>query len=124
VNSKRPRYYAVKLRVGGKYRNVYVHRLIWEAFNGLIPDGMEVRHLNHQPRDNRLDNLAAGTHAENMRDSVVAGRMSKKLSAESVRALRRFAELGWPRKELARIFGVAPGTVSQIVRREIWKHVA
>lgn len=51
-------------RVANRYKRVkikgrmhYVHRLIWEAAYGPIPDGHHVHHVNHDPQDNRLENL-------------------------------------------------------------------
>ena len=34
-----------------------VHRIIWEMFNGPIPDGMEIDHINRIRDDNRIENL-------------------------------------------------------------------
>lgn len=34
-----------------------VHRLVMEVFVGPRPDGMDIDHLNENPRDNRLCNL-------------------------------------------------------------------
>jgi len=45
-----------------------VHRLVMLAFVGPRPAGMEIRHLNGIPDDNRLINLAYGTAAENAAD--------------------------------------------------------
>ena len=42
-----------------------VHRIIWEAFNGKIPEGYEIDHINTVRNDNRLDNLRLATHKEN-----------------------------------------------------------
>ena len=35
----------------------YVHRLVWTAFNGSIPDGYEIHHVNHIQDDNHVMNL-------------------------------------------------------------------
>lgn len=43
--------------IGGR-RTVYLHRRVWEAANGPIPDGFAIHHLNHDREDNRLENLA------------------------------------------------------------------
>ena len=34
-----------------------VHRIVWDAFNGPIPKGFEVDHINDIRTDNMLDNL-------------------------------------------------------------------
>ena len=59
--------------VGYEPRQEYVHRLVAAAFIGPCPEDMEVRHLNGNPGDNRLANLAYGTHAENMQDMMQHG---------------------------------------------------
>ena len=54
----------------GKKHSRYLHRLLYEAFGGPIPDGYEVRHLNGDPADNRLENLAVGTRSDQRYDDV------------------------------------------------------
>jgi len=56
-----------------KERQVFVHIIVIESFRGPIPRGKLVRHLDDNPRNNRLDNLRVGTHAENSRDAVRNG---------------------------------------------------
>lgn len=55
-----------RVRVNGK--NYTVHRLVAAAFLGPCPEGMEVRHLDGNRLNNRADNLAYGTHRENILD--------------------------------------------------------
>lgn len=50
-----------------------VHRLVLAAFAGPAPEGAEGRHGVGGPADNRLSNLAWGTHSDNMRDQVAHG---------------------------------------------------
>lgn len=50
----------------GKIKTHLVHRLVWEAFNGPIPDGMQVNHINEVKTDNRLENLNLMTPKENI----------------------------------------------------------
>lgn len=46
------------------------HRIVWEMFNGEIPDGMVVRHLNDVKGDDRIENLAIGTYRDNCLDRI------------------------------------------------------
>lgn len=51
-----------------------IHRLVAEAFLERLPQHELVRHLNGVPTDNRVSNLAWGTHSENNQDTVRHGR--------------------------------------------------
>lgn len=70
-------YLRVQLWAGNKSRFKFIHGLVLEAFVGPYPEGQEARHLNDIKTDNRLENLAYGTHAENMQDWVRNGRRRK-----------------------------------------------
>jgi hypothetical protein len=50
-----------------------VHTLVALAFLGHRPPGAEVRHLNGNAHDNRVENLCYGTSSENSRDTVQNG---------------------------------------------------
>lgn len=41
-----------------------LHREVWEAANGPIPEGYQIHHLNGNKGDNRLENLALLSHSE------------------------------------------------------------
>lgn len=57
----------------GNLKEVYLHRLLAQTFIP-NPDNLPlVRHLNDIKDDNRLENLAWGTQADNQRDSVRNG---------------------------------------------------
>lgn len=49
-----------------KKKDKYVHRLVWEAHFGLIPDGLDVNHKNGIRSDNRIENLELLTRKENV----------------------------------------------------------
>lgn len=50
------------------------HRVVWEATNGPIPDGLQINHKDLSKTNNRLDNLEVVTGSENMRHAYVGGR--------------------------------------------------
>jgi hypothetical protein len=59
-------YLAVAFCRNAKYTKKRAHRVVWEAFNGPIPDRLEVNHRNLDRADNRLENLELMTHRENV----------------------------------------------------------
>lgn len=50
----------------GNERFCYIHRLIWEAFNGAIPRRLTINHNNEMKNDNRLSNLCLMTYSQNI----------------------------------------------------------
>lgn len=62
----------VKLGLSGKMH--LAHRLVWEMFNGSIPDGLEIDHINHIRNDNRIENLRLVTPSENRRNMSMSAR--------------------------------------------------
>jgi thymidylate synthase (FAD) len=67
-------YNVCNLNRPGEQKNVAVHRLVLEAFVRPSAPGEEARHLNHNRQDNRLNNLAWGTSADNSADTLSADR--------------------------------------------------
>lgn len=59
-------YKTVALCRDGKTKRPFVHRLVYEAFVGAIPERYEINHKDENPSNNHLDNLEALTHWENM----------------------------------------------------------
>ena len=56
----------IRVMVDGK--RYFVHRLIWVMCRGPIPDGMHIDHIDHDPTNNRIENLRLATTAENQRN--------------------------------------------------------
>lgn len=61
----------------GKRVSMLVHRVVAAAFLGPCPEGQEVRHIDGDPTNNCLDNLAYGTKSENIRDQLRHGTHSE-----------------------------------------------
>ena len=49
---------------------LYVHRLVWEAFNGSIPIGYEIDHISTDRNDCSLQNLRIQTHRDNCNNPI------------------------------------------------------
>lgn len=47
-----------------------VHQLVMLTFRGPTPEGLEIRHLDDNKQNCRLDNLQFGTHAQNGLDKI------------------------------------------------------
>lgn len=60
-------YRRVQCHYGLNGKHFSVHRLVWEAFNGEIPDGYEINHIDGDPTNNAISNLEIVTHTENCR---------------------------------------------------------
>ncbi len=54
-----------------------IHRAIWETFNGKIPAGMHIDHINGDKQDNRLENLRVVTPKENCNNPITLERLRK-----------------------------------------------
>lgn len=71
-------YYQVELYKNSIGKMYQVHRLVYEAFNGQIPEGLQVNHINEIKTDNRLENLNLMTPKENTNYGTGIERRSKK----------------------------------------------
>lgn len=56
-------------------RSTYRHILVWEKYNGPVPEGYEVDHINGIPGDDRIENLQILTHYENI--TLASNRLAK-----------------------------------------------
>jgi hypothetical protein len=112
------------------------HRFVWVYFNGRIPDGMEVNHINFDKTDNRIVNLELVSAAENMRHAVKNGRLKNngrhsvgvgnikaKLNPAKVIEIRRLLAQGMRGTAIAKMFKVGSSTIYDIKSGAKWGHV-
>ena len=74
---------------------ITTHRFIaYEKFGDkLFEEGIEVRHLDGDPRNNYWNNIDIGTHSENMRDLISEKRLSKAKHASSFITIHKHKEI-------------------------------
>jgi hypothetical protein len=53
----------IRVQISGK--RYYAHRIIWEMFNGPIPEGIQIDHIDGDPYNNRIENLRLATQSQN-----------------------------------------------------------
>lgn len=58
-----------------------VYRLVYSAFHGPIPEGMQVNHIDEDPTNNRLENLNLMTPKENTNWGTGIARRAKTTAA-------------------------------------------
>jgi hypothetical protein len=113
---------------------VPAHRVVWEAVNGPVPDGMEINHVNGVKDDNRIANLELVTTQGNAQHAFAMG-LRQPMRGESngrsvlteadvlvIRAeydTRRYGTI----KALAERFGVSTMVINAVGRRRLWRHV-
>ena len=102
-----------QLKVGGK--NLAVHRIVFEAHNGPLAEGMYVLHRCDNPRCHHPEHLYAGTLSENMHDMWVRGRHKKPTPRVSRTAVFALADT-LSQKEIAARVGCTQTAVSAILR--------
>ena len=64
--SKSGNYYRVNMAYGIN-KKILIHRGVWEAFNGEIPEGMDVDHIDNNPANNALSNLQILSRKDNLK---------------------------------------------------------
>jgi hypothetical protein len=115
-------------------RGNFVHRLMWQSFNGPIPAGLQINHKNGVKDDNRLANIELVTPSENTRHGFRSlGRRpvlnpqlgSKngraKLSEKDLPEVHRLRAEGWSQQRIADRLGVDQTSISRVLLGQSWK---
>jgi len=109
---------------GEKPFNSPVRTIVARVFIG-DSQGKESFHIDGDKSNCRLDNITYGTRYEIMRAAATRGAYSipKILTAEKVLEIRRRGANGEIQRKLAEEFCVCPATISNIIKRKIWRHI-
>ena len=111
-------YLGVGMMEGGRRRFRGVHRIVFEAFVGPIPEGFEINHLDGNKRNNSLFNLEVVTPRENIQHGIRIGLIRNrgvesvlaKLTHEQAEEIRA-ASGREKQRDIAARFGVSQSTV-------------
>lgn len=125
-------YLSVILHNNKKKKSFRVHRLIYQSFVEAIPEGKEINHINGDKQDNRIENLEAITHGDNIRHAERNGMINHAKGELAAHAKLNENEVIWIRIKysdgatlaaLAKEYGVHTATIHRIIKRKTWKHV-
>lgn len=115
-------------RISFKGKKIYVHRAVYEHFNGPIPNGLIIRHKCDNPKCCNVEHLELGNQYDNCMDKVKRNRQAKgnkipqsKLNEEKVLKMRKLHAEGITQKKLAEMYGVDSSQISRVVNRIDWK---
>lgn len=50
-----------------------IHRIVWETYIGVIPDNIQINHIDGNKSNNSLSNLELVTGSENLKKAVIEG---------------------------------------------------
>jgi hypothetical protein len=127
-------YVYVDLQKHSARSRFYLHRLVWEAFKGPIPSGLEPNHKRGIKTDNRLSQLELLSRSDNMLHGFAKLNFSRnrvrgsshhkaKLSEADVLTILRCLASGVSWTKLAKMYNVSKTAIGAIARGRSWKQV-
>ena len=103
----------------GKKRTIRIHQIVMLTFVGSCPDGLLVRHLDGNPKNNSIKNLEYGTPKENQRDKLRHGtsRSHWLTEKEIVEIKAKFVPRKYTYRMLAEEYKVAASTIYRALKK-------
>lgn len=100
-------------------KHFLVHRLVWECFNGEIPENMDVHHVDGNPHNNALNNLELTSHKENCQKAQHNAKRIKAINATTNEVIY-FKSLN---QAASQIFGSrgSQGTIKNAIEKHLIK---
>ena len=93
INPYSSRYSRCDLMLNGERKTVAVHRMVWEAWEGLIPSGYQIDHIDRDKLNNHISNLRLVTPSQNQAN--VGKRSGNKSGFKGVYRNRRTKKESW-----------------------------
>ncbi len=114
--------------------HIRAHRLSYELFVGLVPDGLNVLHdpiLCNNRHCVNYHHLRCGTKRDNAQDSIIAGTKihgedhhNAKLSDDDIREMRRLYTIdNISYEKIAKSFHISFSTARMAIKAKKWKHI-
>lgn len=120
-NKKKKGYEQLVLCKDGVKTKCRVHQLVARTFLGEKPPGQIVRHLDGNPSNNAIDNLAYGTASDNKRDDLWLNQTRvAKIKPEYLTDIRARIARGETYVSIARDYGVNGECISAIAKGRTW----
>lgn len=115
-------------RKDGVKKYIKVHRAVYEAFVGPIPEGHVINHRNNVKTNNHPTNLETMTvgennrHAKEWRDKHNL-KKRKPLTKDEVLTIRWELETGACRREIAKRWGLVPARIYDIEYGKVYGNI-
>ena len=128
----RKRVYFRDKRITPKKVAFTVSRLVWTAFNGTIPEGMVIDHIDCNPLNNNLENLQCITSSENIKRAYKLTRRAYTngsingmtvTNTQDVGSILLEYSKGSTQGELKSKYNLSQKQISRIINRQAWKYI-
>lgn len=126
------KYYAIDISTKEKiFKSQYLHRIIWITYNGEIPVGFEINHIDGDKRNCSLNNLEIVTSSENslhsfklnLQNNQGENHPNKKINDEIALIIMSRIKNKKSLKSISNELNVSINIVKDISRGKTWQHL-
>ena len=107
---------ATKERFGTLYSRYLFQVDYWKKYGKLIPDDMQVDHINDNCHDDRLENLQLLTQLENIRKRDAVLYKKSPINETDISIIRQLLHDKWSYSVITERFGITPGHLRHLIR--------